>query len=201
MNTLRKLLNSPLFAHGFAFVVLFAIPTVAFGAISDGKADFLPLTTLPGVTEAANSVNLSAFLNSIYGICVGAAAVLAVLQIVRGGVTYMLGDSVTEKREARHHIALAVFGLVLVLSPAIVFGIIDPRILNLNVDVTGLKSTGGTPTQPSPQAPVNNGTSCDAVTPGATITEAQFQCCSQITGHGTCSATAAFGKNTCTCTE
>ena len=113
----------------------------------------------------------------------------------------MLGDSVTEKREARHHIALAVFGLVLVLSPAIVFGVIDPRILNLNVDVSKLNPSQGALTQPSPQAPVPNSASCAAVSPGSTITEAQFQCCAQITGHGTCSATASNSTYSCTCTE
>jgi hypothetical protein len=104
-------------------------------------ADFVPLTSIPNIAESANSQNLSIFLNSIYKICIGLAGVLAVLQIVRGGMTYMLGDSVTEKREARHHITLAVFGLILVLAPAIVFGIIDPRILSLQVDTSVLAPT------------------------------------------------------------
>ncbi len=138
MNYLKKLASSPLFIHLFALGALLAAPVLVFGAISDEQASFTPLTSLPGVAEASQQVNLPAFLNSLYRTCVGAAAVLAVLQIVRGGVTYMLGDSVTEKREARHHIALAVFGLVLVLAPALVFGIIDRRILDLSVDVSQL---------------------------------------------------------------
>ncbi len=103
---------------------------------------FVPLTTIPGIADAARSPDLPAFLNNLYKICIGAAAVLAVLQIVRGGITYMLGDSVTEKREARHHISLAIFGLILVLSPAIVFGVIDPKILDLNVNVNQLTPGG-----------------------------------------------------------
>lgn len=138
MNLLKKI-SSPL-AFGAALCALFMLPGAASAAQS-----FTPLTSIPGIAEAAQSADLPAFLNNLYRICIGAAGVLAVLQIIRGGITYMLGDSVTEKREARHHIALAVFGLVLVLAPAIVFGVIDPKILNLTVGVSALDSgQGGT---------------------------------------------------------
>ena len=46
---------------------------------------------------------------------------------------YMGGDSVTETKQARALIGSSILGLVLVLSPAVVFGIINPNILNLNV--------------------------------------------------------------------
>ena len=64
---------------------------------------FIALTSIPGVQEAADSKSLAILLNNLYRICLGAAAVIAVLKIVQGGVTYMLGDSVTEKKEAKHH--------------------------------------------------------------------------------------------------
>jgi len=105
---------------------------------------FVPLTQIPGITDVANSTTLPAFLNNVYQICIGAAAVLAVLQIMRGGLTYMLGDSVTEKKEAKDLITMSVVGLLLVLSPAIVFGLIDPRILNLQLNFDGLKTEAPT---------------------------------------------------------
>lgn len=108
-----------------------------------GESGFQPLTQIPGIKDVADSSTLPNFLNTLYKLCVGIAAALAVLQIMRGGMTYMLGDSVTEKKEARNLIAMSVVGLLLVLSPAIVFGIIDPRILNLQVDFTKLQSTPG----------------------------------------------------------
>lgn len=126
------------FMKSFFAVALFAL--VLFTPQLLLAADFQALTSIPGIQQAANSRNLAAFLNTLYMLCVGAAAILAVLKIVQGGVTYMLGDSITEKREARHHITLAVLGLVLVLAPALVFGIIDPDILRLNVDLTGLRT-------------------------------------------------------------
>lgn len=123
----------------FSFVLcLSLVPLLTFAA------EFVPLTQIPGISDIANSSTLPAFLNNIYQICIGAAAVLAVLQIMRGGLTYMLGDSITEKKEARSLIVMSIVGLLLVLSPAIVFGIIDPRILNLQLNFTPLAPAAGT---------------------------------------------------------
>lgn len=117
-----------------ALVAAALVPAVSFAE------DFVPLTSIPGIGEVTTAATLPAFLNSLYMLSVGAAAVLAVLQIVRGGITYMLSDAgVTEKREAKHHILMAILGLVLVLSPAVVFGIINRDILDLSIDVSGLQ--------------------------------------------------------------
>lgn len=134
---MKKIALSAPLLRSIGLAALFTLPLAVF-AQTPQTASFQPLTSIPGIAEAAQAANLPAFLNTLYKICIGAAGVLAVLQIIRGGMTYMLGDSVFEKREARHHIALAIFGLVLVLSPAIVFGIIDPRILDLKVDTSVL---------------------------------------------------------------
>ena len=85
-----------------------------------GDGSFVPLTQIPGIEDVADSGTLPNFLNTIYQLCIGAAAVLAVLQIMRGGMSYMLGDSVTEKKEAKDLIVMSIVGLLLVLSPAIV---------------------------------------------------------------------------------
>lgn len=126
-------------------LVLLALPTAVFAG------EFYPLTQIPGIEKAAQSSTLPEFLNTVYQLCIGTAAVLAVLQIMRGGLSYMFGDSVTEKKEARSLIVMSIVGLILVLSPAIVFGLIDPRILNLRVDFTQLQPTPQTP--PTPLTP------------------------------------------------
>ena len=134
--------------HRFAFVAVAALlPVYAFAA--DAAPSFTALTSIPGVQEAVASQSLAILLNNLYKLCIGLAAVIAVLKIIQGGVTYMLGDSVTEKKEAKHHIAMAVLGLVFILSPYLVFSVIDPRILKLDVDVSGLKPD---PVVPHPTA-------------------------------------------------
>lgn len=120
--------------------------TLLLPVLAHADQTFVPLTQIPAVADIQQSQNFSDFLNGLYKICIGIAAVVAVLKIVQGGIIYMLSDSITEKRTAREHISLAIIGLVLVLSPAIVFGIIDPRILQFNVDVASL-SPGSTSTQ------------------------------------------------------
>lgn len=112
---------------------------------TDGGYTFVPLTGLPGVQSVSQSNSISNFLNSLYRICIGLAAVLAVIQITRAGIVYMLQDSVTEKKDAKHLIQMSLFGLLLVLSPTIVFGIIDPRILSLDINAEGLKFKAAAP--------------------------------------------------------
>lgn len=109
---------------------------------STGAPDqFVSLTNLPGLPETVNASTLPGFFNQLYKLCIGAAAVIAVLQIMRAGFKFMTTKgSFTGNEEAKGYISNAVIGLVLVLSPVIVFGVINPDILKLNLDVSGLKS-------------------------------------------------------------
>ncbi|MBU1292474.1 pilin [Patescibacteria group bacterium] len=122
-----------LFSQLFSLLVLFLLPTLAFGL----ETDFVPLTNIPVLFDTGNSINtpegLSVFLNNIYKVCIGVAAVIAVLQIMRAGIMYMGGDSVTEKKDAKNLIAMSIGGLILVLSPVVVFSIINPEILTLKI--------------------------------------------------------------------
>ena len=105
---------------------------------------FVPLQPgIPGIKEFAQSGSIPELLNNIYKICIGIAATLAVLQIMRAGVMYMGGDSITEKKEARNLISLSIVGLVLVLTPVIVFSIINPDILKLNIGIQKLDPVSG----------------------------------------------------------
>jgi type IV secretory pathway VirB2 component (pilin) len=112
-------------------LVLVSIPFVVHGQSNN---NFVPLQPgIPGVKEFATSGSIPDLLNNIYKICIGVAATLAVLQIMRAGVMYMGGDSITEKKEARDLISMSIIGLILVLSPVIVFSIINPDILSLKL--------------------------------------------------------------------
>jgi Type IV secretion system pilin len=147
MNILKRNQRSSGFIRSVLLAVFFIIPSIACAQ------SFTPLTSLPGVADATATPDLAAFLSNLYKLCIGAAAILAVLKIIQGGITYMLGDSITEKKEAKHHISMAVLGLVLVLSPALVFGIIDERILSLDIG----KSIAGLATEPGDGSGNQNG--------------------------------------------
>ncbi|HRH55379.1 MAG TPA: pilin [Candidatus Paceibacterota bacterium] len=122
----------------FFFILgLLILPVLALAQTTTGSTGFVPLTNVPFIQAAGNSVDLPQFLNGLYRICIGIAAVVAVLQIMRAGILYMGGDSVTEKKEAKNLIALSIGGLILVLSPVVVFSIINPEILSLEIKNLG----------------------------------------------------------------
>jgi hypothetical protein len=120
----------------FFSATLLLAPLLVFAQDTTSTA-FIPLTSIPGIESAGNANSLPDFLNNLYRLMIGAAAVLAVLQIVRAGIMYMGGDSITERKEAKNLIALAIGGLVLILSPVIVFSVINPDILSLKIGKLG----------------------------------------------------------------
>ena len=161
----------------------FLLPLVA---LADESVAFVPLTSIPGIESAGNAETLPAFLNNLYKLAIGVAAVLAVLQIVRAGVMYMGGDSITEKKDAKNLIALSVGGLILVLSPVIVFSIINPSILSLKIGGldelanTGFTEGGGTATS----TPSEDRSICEGyVDPTYVILPADASC-SDVKGGG-----------------
>lgn len=118
----------------FVASLALAVPLLA------AAQEFTPLTNLPGIEGIADQETLPEFLNNLYRLCIGAAAVIAVLQIMRAGAYFMFNKgSVAHNEQAKSLIANSVLGLLLVLSPAIVFGIINPDILELNLDVSELQ--------------------------------------------------------------
>lgn len=112
-------------------------PTTPTTLSPSSSSEFVPLTSIPAVQNISSQGGLSGFFNYLYVLAVGAAAVIAVLQFVRAGILYaVMSTGVVEKREARHLMVVSVMGLLLVLSPALVFGIINPDILSLRIGIT-----------------------------------------------------------------
>ena len=104
---------------------------------------FVPLAPIPGLTEGgvADSSNLALFFNNLYKFLIGLAAALAVIEIIWGGLEISTKDSVSKQSDGRERITQAIFGLILVLSPVLVFSIINPNILNLSLNLKPLVLT------------------------------------------------------------
>lgn len=147
-------MNMKTLSKGARFVVLLgilAMPILTFGqpaqtpptsapvTTQPAPYTFTPLTNLPGIDDAGGSDSLPTFFNNLYRLCIGAAAVIAIIQIMQGGAYFMFNKgSVAHNQKGKSLIMNAILGLLLVLSPAIIFGIINPDILRLNLDVSGL---------------------------------------------------------------
>ena len=106
---------------------------------------FVPLATIPGLTDSqslgsvVNSTSLADFLNNLYRYLVGLAGILAVIEIIRGGLEISTKDSVSKKTDGKKRIYQALSGLALTLSPYVVFSIINPSILNLSLNLPAIK--------------------------------------------------------------
>jgi hypothetical protein len=132
-------------------------PTAPPAAPTNPSGGFVPLEPNTPLKDAETSGNIPSLLQALYNICVGIAVVLAIVQLTRAGITYMLSDSITNKEQARHLITASILGLLLVLSPVIVFSLVNPAILKFDLNLDSLKvapppGSSGAPAQTPPPA-------------------------------------------------
>ena len=140
---------------------------------------FIPLAPIPGLTDPGtatsiiNANSFASFFNNLYKYSIGLASALAVIMIIWGGLEISTQDSVSQQSKGRERITQAILGLILVLSPVLVFSIINPSILNLSIGITPLGTvtgasipTGGGGTQ----TPVVDPGTATATAAGCTVT-------------------------------
>ena len=136
---------------------------------------FVPLAGIPGLTEnvQATSGGLASFFNNLYKYLIGLAAVLAVIEITWAGIEMAINsDNVSKQSEGNERIRQAIFGLILVLSPVLIFSIINPNILNLSLSLPALDTKSG---PPSGSAPANRaGTSITQPSPSGYVNKLFF---------------------------
>lgn len=163
-------------------IILFSLALLPLGLASYALAaeGFVALAPIPGLTDGgvADSSRLPAFFNNLYKYLIGLAAVLAIIEIIWGGLEISTQDSVSKQSSGRERITQAIFGLILVLSPALVFGIINPRILDLQLGLTpiNLDFTPYTPTVRDASVPYTTGSGnpCGGINTGANCTTTVF---------------------------
>lgn len=118
----------------FALVILSVLVLPAYVFAQSESGGFQPLTDIQALQFTGNSDSLPDFLNSVYKVAIGLAAVIGVLQLMRAGLTWMTAGGSHEKiGEARGLIRDTFLGLLLVLAPTIVFSLINPDILSLRI--------------------------------------------------------------------
>ena len=119
-----------------------AVDVVLDDVVVTPDKGFTALAPIPGLTDTAitSSSGFADFFNKLYVYLIGAAVILAIIMIIWGGLEYSTQDSISKKSDGKSKIYNALFGLVLVLSPVLVFTIINPAILNLNVNFPALQT-------------------------------------------------------------
>lgn len=120
--------------------MLLSFALLFVGLVPHALAAFVPLAPIPGLTDIQPTQSgLVGFFNSLYKYCIGLAATLAVIEIIWGGLEISTQDSVSKKSDGRERITQAILGLILVLSPVLVFSIINPNILNLSLNLPPIR--------------------------------------------------------------
>ena len=148
-------------------LIIFCV--VGFVPHALAASNFVPLAGIPGLTQnvSATSAGLAEFFNNLYKYLIGLAAILAVIEIIWGGLEISTKDSVSKKSDGKQRIYNAILGLVLVLSPVVVFSIINPSILNLSLNLPALNAV--TPASTSGSGSQSSGT-CTGSSCGKSIT-------------------------------
>ncbi len=151
------------------FIALLSFVAFAPTAFANG---FTALAPIPGLTSGdatsvVNSATLTSFFNNLYKYLIGLAAMLAIIEIIWGGLQISSSQgSASKVSEGRERITQAIFGLILVLSPVLVFSLINPSILNLSLDLPPI-DLNAPPPPSSGTSPSGSGSNTDPATTAA----------------------------------
>lgn len=123
----------------YVFPTLLLILLGVASHVHAADTSYVPLVGIPGLTDIPiDNGQLPVFFNRLYVYLVGISTVAAVIMIIWGGFEYATKDSIVAKGDGKTRIQEALFGLTLVLSPVLVFSIINPNILNLSLGIPPL---------------------------------------------------------------
>lgn len=129
----------------FLTLLGFLLPTIV---LAQGSVPFTPLVGLPGINPMDD---FNGYINSLYGLAISIAALIAVIKIIIAGVKWMLSDVVTSKQSAKSEIEESLLGLLIIAAAFLILNEINPQLTQTNLftttvsDVTpsGTGSNGG----------------------------------------------------------
>lgn len=81
-----------------------------------------------GITEATT---FAQYVAAVMPFIFGLAIVVAVVQLVIGGMQYALSEVITSKQDAKERIMSAIYGLLLALLSWLILNTINPNLVNL----------------------------------------------------------------------
>lgn len=116
-----------------ALVAIITLPTLA---LAQG---FTPLVGI-GIDP---DQDFDGYINALYAISIGIAALLAVIKIIIAGVKWMMTDIAPSKSEAKKDIQGALLGLLIVLGAVLIITVINPDILKVDLTMKKLDATKG----------------------------------------------------------
>lgn len=152
----------------FASAVLFLILTAGYAHAqtqqtsqfcTGGTCTYVPLEPLPclaGSTGCKNGAldtsSIASAIPNAFKLLIGAGAIIAVVMIVLGALTYMFSDIAGNKKNALTRIRNAMWAIVILVSSYLILYTINPDLVTfkLNLSVVGNYSTTPNPTGSTP---------------------------------------------------
>lgn len=170
-----------------SLVLLVCVSPLA--ALAQEKTGYNLLSPLPNIGGQTGTSDFGGYLNQMFRLAIGLAAIFAVFFMVVGGIEYMSTDAWTEKKEGMKKIKNAFWGLVLVLASWLILNTINPDILKLKLDIKPA-------TVQIKPAETTAGNANSPTFSGATNTEEERALLNQLVANpGLYGLTADFGKN------
>lgn len=129
-------------ASFFILIVLVAVwPDIA---AAQSASTFQQLPSILGSTPAT----MEEYINTLYRLAIGVAAILVVLRLIYAGVQYMFSEVITNKGKAVEDIKNALLGLVIILGAVTILNTINPEITRIDI-LRNARTISTTPTRPS----------------------------------------------------
>lgn len=158
-------------------LAILVIPSLfAIKVSAQTKYEYTVLAPLPGTTNVENctgtdcKTTLEKYLPGVFKLAIGLSAVFAVLMIVIGGFQYISTDAIQKKTDGKERIKNALYGLVLVISAWLILNTINPKLLELRLDIEPI--TVAAPAKGTLGGELSAGTG--KVLPGYDLTPAQI---------------------------
>lgn len=121
---------------GYALVILFSF----VGQVLAQQIEYTPLAPLPGIGDDGGSFGtqpqLVEYLQSIFRLALGLAAVLAVVMITIGGFEYLSTDVIFKKENGKEKINNALLGLFLAMGAWLFLYTINPKLIELDFEIS-----------------------------------------------------------------
>ena len=134
-----------------------------------GSCTYVPLEPLPGLPTSygPNQGSFPTLIGNSFKLLIGAGALIAIVMIVLGALTYMFSDIVSNKTKALTRIRGAMWAVVLLVSSYLILVTINPDLVQFNLNLKSTNNfvtTPNTANNPATQAPPSNAelTRCQA---------------------------------------
>mgnify|MGYP001604304454 FL=1 len=114
---------------------------------SGGKCTYTPLEPLYGLPTSygPNSGSFASLIGSSFKLLIGAGALIAVVMLVLGALTYMFSDIVGNKKKALDRIRGAMWAIVLLVSSYLILVTINPDLVKFSLDLNVANNYNSTP--------------------------------------------------------